>query len=108
MRNKKGPLYNLIDSTTPDIIIATETWLDNRVADSEFFNSQFTVHRRDRGTSAHGGVIVAVNSDYISSREEYLKYDNIEAGLRSTSPGVNHSSLVDITGPSLVILLHYL
>ena len=76
--NKKGPFYNLVDSTKPDIIIATETWFNSGVADSEFFDSQFTVHRRDRATHA-GGVIVAVNSDFISTREESLEREDTES-----------------------------
>ena len=76
--NKKGHFYNLVDSTKPDIIIATETWFDSGVVDSEFFDSQFTVHRRDRATHA-GGVIVAVNSDFISTREESLEREDTES-----------------------------
>ena len=71
LTNKKGPLYNLIDSSRPDIIIATETWLSDAVHSSEYFSSQYEVHRRDRDTSTTGGgVLIAVNSAYTSQRED--------------------------------------
>ena len=72
--NKKGPFYNLIDSSKPDIIIATETWFNQDIRDSEYFSSDFTVHRRDRGNDkTGGGILVAVNSTFISTREETLE-----------------------------------
>jgi len=77
----KAPLFhNLIDSTKPDIIIATETWLNSGMHDAEFFNlDHYTVHRRDRITdTVGGGVIVAVNKEFISTREEDLEKDSTE------------------------------
>ncbi len=72
--NKKGPFYNLIDSTKPDVIIATETWFNSNIGDAEYFSSQYYVHRRDRGAeNPGGGVLIAVNSMYLSSREELLE-----------------------------------
>ena len=78
LRNKKGPFLNLVDSTKPDIMILTETWFESDVVDSEYFSSNVTVHRRDRETHA-GRVIIAVNSDYISTREESLERDDAES-----------------------------
>jgi len=47
--NKKGPFYNLLDSTKPDIIIATETWFHDGISDFEYLSSDhYTIHRRDR------------------------------------------------------------
>ena len=78
--NKKHLLCNLIDSSKPDVIIATETWLTSQMHDAEFFSlDHFSVHRRDRSTDTPGGgVIVAVNKDFHSSREEDLEADNVE------------------------------
>ncbi|XP_072028355.1 uncharacterized protein [Amphiura filiformis] len=102
---KKCPLYNLMDSTKPDIVIATETWFDSSIADSEFFNSQFTVHRRDRRTHA-GGVIVAVNSDYQLTRGiESLECDDIESvWVKINITGCKSFFFEAITGPSLTML----
>jgi len=37
IRNKQGELINLIDSTKPDVIFGTETWLDPSIKDAQFF-----------------------------------------------------------------------
>ena len=76
--NKKGPFLNLIDSTKPDIVLATETWFDASVLDSEFFGPGYSVYRRDRPTRG-GGVAIAVNSDYISTREVSLEHEDAES-----------------------------
>ena len=100
---KKGPFYNLVNSTRPDIIILTETWFHPGILTSEYFGPQYVVHRRDRCKSdadpppdpesqpvpsaekpliekrqIGGGVIIAVNSDYTSSKEETLMTDSAE------------------------------
>ena len=77
--NKKGPFYNLIDSTKPDIIIATETWFNSSIKDSEYFSSQYCTYRRDRiSTNPGGGVLIAVNNEFLSSREELLETETSE------------------------------
>ncbi|XP_033100275.1 uncharacterized protein LOC117103766 isoform X2 [Anneissia japonica] len=82
--NKKAPFYNLLDSTKPDIIIATETWFNNSIGDAEYFSSQYSVYRKDRNSTG-GGVLVAVNSDFISVREETLEKKTLrsQSGLKS-------------------------
>ena len=70
--NKKERFLNLVDSTKPDIIIATETWLNPNIYSSEFFSPSYTIFRRDRITNTTGGgVLIAVNRCYKS--EEYVK-----------------------------------
>ena len=72
--NKKDRFLNLVDSTKPDIIIATETWLTSSIQSSEYFGAQYEVHRRDRHDGRQGGgVLIAVNSNYTSCREEVLE-----------------------------------
>lgn len=48
-----------------DIIVGTETWLNDSVYDRELFNSKYIVYRRDRettslGSKRGGGVLVAI------------------------------------------------
>ena len=77
--NKKELFINLVDSTKPDIIIATETWLNPNIYSSEFFSPSYTIFRRDRITNIMGGgVLIAVNRCYKS--EEYVipKHTNSE------------------------------
>ncbi|KAL8562641.1 hypothetical protein ACOMHN_011213 [Nucella lapillus] len=49
-RKKGKHLEALIDSTDPDIIIGTETWLDDEVSSAEVIPNHlgYDVHRRDR------------------------------------------------------------
>ena len=78
--NKKPAFFNLIESFKLDIIIATETWFSSKIYDAEYFNAaHYTVHRRDRGRETPGGgVLVAVNNDFLSTREETLESETSE------------------------------
>jgi len=38
--NKKGPFYNLLDSSRPDVIITTETWFHDEIVHSKYFDSE--------------------------------------------------------------------
>lgn len=57
LRKKGKQLEAVIDSTNPDIIIGTETWLDANISSSEIIPNYmgFEVHRRDRRNDPHGG-----------------------------------------------------
>ena len=62
---KKGrDLEALIDSTDPDIILGTESWLNEHISSAEFLPSflGFDIHRRDRSDS-HGGVFIAAKRE---------------------------------------------
>jgi hypothetical protein len=48
--NKSADLQMAIDSSQPDIIIGTETWLTKDMNSSEFIPNDFEVFRRDRGS----------------------------------------------------------
>ena len=82
--NKRGRFQNLIDSTNPDIVVVTESWLSPKHADGEIgepgrFSCDFTIHRRDRDTDTHGGgVFIAVRNDLKSTRCEDLEPDSCE------------------------------
>ena len=67
IRNKTAELEVLVDTTTQDAIIGTETWFNKSTLSSEFFPDTYTVYRRDRGTDSHGGVLIAVQTSLTSS-----------------------------------------
>ena len=50
---KRDLFWETIDSTSPDIICANETWLSQKVTNSEFIHG-FEVYRKDRATG-YGG-----------------------------------------------------
>ena len=65
IRNKKAELINLLESSNPDIIIGTETWLKPSEYSSEFFPPSYTVYRKDR-PQGWGGCLVATKSNLIT------------------------------------------
>ena len=65
IKNKKAETLNIIDSYNPDIIIGTETWLNDSVHNSEIFPPNYNIYRRDR-RDGFGGVLVEVKADIVS------------------------------------------
>ncbi|CAC5388161.1 JAG2 [Mytilus coruscus] len=64
---KKVELQNLIETHKPDIILGTESHLDNTVASSEVFPEQFqNLYRKDRKLG-EGGVFITVDNNYITT-----------------------------------------
>jgi hypothetical protein len=57
-----------------DVIILSETWLRSDILDSELFDNNFSVYRRDRrssgfhGNKSGGGVLIAVSKKFSSCR----------------------------------------
>lgn len=62
MVGKRAEIANTLDSTKPDIITGTETWLDSSIGDAEFFPSHYTLYRKDRNRGGCG-VLNAVRDD---------------------------------------------
>ena len=59
---KRAEIANLIVSTKPDIVVGTETWLDNTISNAEFFPAEYSIYRKDRNRNG-GGVLIAVKND---------------------------------------------
>ena len=80
IKNKKPELDLLLDTTKPDVIIGTETWLDSSISSSEYFPAgRYNVYRRDRPPNSkgqsHGGVLIAINSEFDSTEVNSLQTD---------------------------------
>ena len=56
----------MIDYTDPDVLIITETKIDDTVHTSEFLPSNFKAFRRDR-TRRGGGVLIAVKEQFAAN-----------------------------------------
>lgn len=70
--SKNENLVNLIDSTDPDIVIASETWLNSSVKNSEIFQPDiYEVSRKDR-PDGYGGVLIAAKKN-LNSQEISVK-----------------------------------
>ena len=62
-RSIKGkiPLFHaFIETENPDILIGTESWLNESIQTSEIFPKHFNVFRSDRPDRKGGGVFIAV------------------------------------------------
>jgi hypothetical protein len=69
LRSKLSDFYNAISAENYDVIICTETWLNNSVTDCEVFDGRYRVFRVDRDCVRAnkldgGGVLIAVNKKY--------------------------------------------
>lgn len=65
IRTKLHTLFMNILANSYDVIVLTETWLTPDIADSEFIDERYTIHRCDRDRAATkrkdgGGVLIAV------------------------------------------------
>ncbi len=64
----------MINSTQPDIIIGTESWLDPSVKNNECFLQNFKIFRRDRPEGQRGGgVFVAIRYLFMLSQVTELE-----------------------------------
>lgn len=68
-------MYNLLDSTKPDIIFGTVTWLDSNIKDSQIF--RYNIFRNDRNLNGED-VLIAVKDNLISSPATELHTDFCE------------------------------
>ena len=61
--SKKADLLYLIETAHPDIIVATETWLDGSITNNEVIpeNLNYKIYRKDRN-DGYGGVLLAISS----------------------------------------------
>lgn len=73
MRSKLPDIYSASSLSEYDVIMISETWLLNDVLDSELFDSNWSVYRRDRfeSTTAGGGVILAIRNAIPNSRVDF-------------------------------------
>lgn len=60
----------LLESTRPDVILGTESWLSDKIHSKEIFPDSlgFNIIRRDRKGDPHGGVIIAHDMTLASHR----------------------------------------
>jgi exonuclease III len=88
VKNKRSELQVMIESSKPDIIIGTETWLNDRVNSSEVFPPElgYDVIRRDRQGDSHEGVFIAARSALSLNHLHTGKDTELVAGSINISP----------------------
>ena len=60
IKHKKYEIAIIIDSSEPDVIMFTETWLHPSIQNNEFLPDTYEVHHRDWPNDAHGSVLLAI------------------------------------------------
>ena len=75
--SKVGAWRLLISKHEPDVVVATETWLNSNIYDAELESDDFVIYRRDRERSTGGGVLIAVHNS-INSTEIKTENENAE------------------------------
>jgi len=75
VKMKKDRLLNILESTKPDVLIGTETWLTPDITSSEIFPSGYTIYRKDRTSKVGGGVLLAMRSELDSEEVPELDSD---------------------------------
>ena len=63
LSNKLAEFSIMTQNEKPDIIIATETWLNDSIKNTELLLDDYDLHRRDRTHKNGGGVLLAVRKD---------------------------------------------
>ena len=89
LRKKGKQLEAVIDSTKPDIILGTETWLDPSVHSSEIISNHlgYNVYRRDRTIQKGnklkkgGGVMIATRQDLEMEKTTCAKNLEMMSGI---------------------------
>ena len=62
---KKESLFETINASDPDIIVACETWLFSETADTEVLPENYITYCKDR-SDGYGGVLIAIKIDLLS------------------------------------------
>ena len=75
--SKIGAWRLLLNKHEPDVVVATETWLNPNIYDTEPEADDFVIYRRDRQTTIGGGVLIAVHKS-INSIEVKIPSENAE------------------------------
>lgn len=75
--NKLEELDTIVADFSPDIVVVTETWLNDMIFDSEILPADFVIHRKDRAETCPdkrgGGVLIGVRESVFSSRRRDLE-----------------------------------
>ena len=79
IKHKRDELATIIESSDPDILMFTETWLHPNIKNNEFLPDHYEAHRRDRPGDPHGGVLLAIKKDLNSQDVNWSTDANCDA-----------------------------
>jgi len=66
IKNKTAPFAALLDTAEPDIVIGTESWIDDSMLSAEFFPTDLYIpFRADRKVTSGGGSFILVSRKFV-------------------------------------------
>ena len=72
--NKVQEFHHVLESTQPDIVLGTDSWLNPSIANSEIFPPDYTAFRNDRKSGkSGGGVFIAAKNDLVLTHRPDLE-----------------------------------
>jgi hypothetical protein len=71
--DKSAQLKNIVSSLQAELVLGTESWLNDQVNSAEVHPEGYTVFRRDRQRGSGGGVLILVSSKFDSSEPKELQ-----------------------------------
>lgn len=106
LKSKTDDFYRNVCCSQFDVIILTETWLNNGIYDKELFDPRYKVYRRDRdlitsGKSDGGGVLIAVSLVTLS-HPRVIRF--VSCLLLSFLPFIPLQTTLVIKTPCLIII----
>ncbi|XP_049274344.1 uncharacterized protein LOC125759517 [Rhipicephalus sanguineus] len=84
IKNKRDDFASLVETVQPHVVLGTESWLDNSIANIEVFPPGFTVFRKDR--HRHGGGVFILISNGLPSEELHFETDTESVWCRVHFP----------------------
>ena len=75
IKRKQHIVNNIIESSKPDIVIGTETWLKPNINNNEVFPENYNIYRKDWIDQEGGGVLLAIKKDLISDEVNDMHVD---------------------------------
>ena len=75
IRSKLPTFEALIDSESPDVIVGTESWLNDNINTGEILPQSYQMFRRDRSGRSGGGVFIAIQNNLVAKAEPSLESD---------------------------------
>ncbi|CAC5422988.1 unnamed protein product [Mytilus coruscus] len=82
IKSKQGQVKNLVESTQPDIVLGTETWIDPTITDIQIFPPNYHIYRNDRNLKG-GRVLIAIKNDHLITLVPELQ-TNCEIEMKDT------------------------
>ena len=83
IKRKRHLVNNIIESSKPDIVIGTETWLKPNIHNNEVFPENDNIYCKDRIDKEGGGVLLATKKDFISDEVNDMHVDENSEMIRA-------------------------